>query len=134
MSTAVVTGGAGFLGSHLCEHLLEKGYRVLCVDNLETSSLANIGHIRDDAFTFVNHDVIEHIEIDGLIDLDVLDHVVVQERERVVANVLDVPQRAGLEVVHADNAVTLLEQVIAKVRAEEPGSAGDYCGGHEGAG
>ena len=69
MSTAVVTGGAGFLGSHLCEHLLEKGYRVLCVDNLETSSLANIGHIRDDAFTFVNHDVIEHIEIDEPVDV-----------------------------------------------------------------
>jgi dTDP-glucose 4,6-dehydratase len=67
--TAVVTGGAGFLGSHLCEHLLEKGYRVLCVDNLETSSLANIGHIRDDAFTFVNHDVIEHIEIEEPVDV-----------------------------------------------------------------
>jgi dTDP-glucose 4,6-dehydratase len=69
VSTAVVTGGAGFLGSHLCEHLLEKGYRVLCVDSLETSSLANIGHIRDDAFTFVNHDVIEHIEIDEPVDV-----------------------------------------------------------------
>jgi len=67
--TAVVTGGAGFLGSHLCEHLLGKGYRVLCLDNLETSSLANIDHIRDDAFAFVNHDVIEHIEIDEPVDV-----------------------------------------------------------------
>ena len=69
MPTAVVTGGAGFLGSHLCERLLEKGYRVLCLDNLETSSLANIDHIRDDSFTFVNHDVIQHIEIDEPVDL-----------------------------------------------------------------
>ena len=69
MPTAVVTGGAGFLGSHLCEHLLGKGYRVLCLDNLETSSLANIDHIRDDAFAFVNHDVIEHIEIDEPVDV-----------------------------------------------------------------
>ena len=68
MATAVVTGGAGFLGSHLCEHLLAEGLRVICVDNLETSSLANIEHVREDAFTFVNHDVIEPIAIDEPVD------------------------------------------------------------------
>ena len=62
MASAVVTGGAGFLGSHLCEHLLDEGLRVICVDNLESSSLENIDHLRDDAFTFLNHDVIEPID------------------------------------------------------------------------
>jgi dTDP-glucose 4,6-dehydratase len=68
MSTCVVTGGAGFLGSHLCEHLLAQNHRVICVDNLETSSLENLEHIRDADFLFLNHDVTEHIEIEGPVD------------------------------------------------------------------
>jgi dTDP-glucose 4,6-dehydratase len=67
--TAVVTGGAGFLGSHLCDHLLSEGYRVICVDNLETSTLANIEHLRDPDFVFLNHDVVERIEIDEAVDV-----------------------------------------------------------------
>jgi dTDP-glucose 4,6-dehydratase len=58
MATALITGGAGFLGSHLCDHLLEKGHRVICVDNLDTGSLQNIEHLRNgEDFLFVNHDV-----------------------------------------------------------------------------
>jgi dTDP-glucose 4,6-dehydratase len=67
--TAVVTGGAGFLGSHLCEHLLQAGYRVVCVDNLETSSLENLEHLRDDAFLFLNHDMTEHLQLDEPVDV-----------------------------------------------------------------
>ena len=68
MTTSVVTGGAGFLGSHLCEYLLERGHRVICVDNLQTSTLANLEHLRDDGFVFVNHDVIDFIQIDEPVD------------------------------------------------------------------
>jgi dTDP-glucose 4,6-dehydratase len=69
MATAVVTGGAGFLGSHLCEYLLGKGLRVICVDNLESGSLENLEHLRDHDFVFCNHDVIEHIEIEEPVDV-----------------------------------------------------------------
>jgi dTDP-glucose 4,6-dehydratase len=68
MSTCVVTGGAGFLGSHLCDYLLAEGHRVICVDNLETSTLENLEHIRGDDFLFLNLDVTEHIEIEGPVD------------------------------------------------------------------
>ena len=68
MATSVVTGGAGFLGSHLCERLLANRHRVICLDNLETASLQNIEHIRDDAFSFVNGDVMKTIEIDEPVD------------------------------------------------------------------
>src|SRR5438477_3801248 len=68
MPTAVVTGGAGFLGSHLCDYLIADGYRVICVDNLETGSLQNVEHLRSDAFTFVNHDVTAHLGVDEPVD------------------------------------------------------------------
>lgn len=69
MPTCMVTGGAGFLGSHLCDELLARGNRVICVDNLETGSLANIEHIRDpENFRNVNVDIIEPYEIDEPVD------------------------------------------------------------------
>ncbi len=68
MPTAVVTGGAGFLGSHLCDHLISKDYRVVCVDNLDTGSLQNVEHLRGDNFLFINQDVTLHLEIDEPVD------------------------------------------------------------------
>src|SRR6201984_1557828 len=69
MGTAVVTGGAGFLGAHLCDHLVAEGLRVSCVDNLETGSLQNVEHLRGDAFAFVNQDITEHLAIEEPVDL-----------------------------------------------------------------
>jgi dTDP-glucose 4,6-dehydratase len=68
MPTSVVTGGAGFLGSHLCDALLERGHRVICIDNLETGSLQNVEHHRDERFLFVNHDMTEHVDVEEPVD------------------------------------------------------------------
>jgi dTDP-glucose 4,6-dehydratase len=68
MPTSLVTGGAGFLGSHLCDELLSRGHRVICVDSLETGSLANIEHIRTDDFVHLNLDIIEPYFVDEPID------------------------------------------------------------------
>jgi dTDP-glucose 4,6-dehydratase len=68
MPTAVVTGGAGFLGSHLCDSLARDGHRVICVDNLETGSLQNVEHLRGDHFVFMNHDITNHLAIDEPVD------------------------------------------------------------------
>src|SRR5207237_683115 len=68
MSTCIVTGGAGFLGSHLCDELLARGHRVICVDNLETGSLANIEHIRDPDFVHLNADIIEPYHVEEHVD------------------------------------------------------------------
>ncbi len=70
MPTALVTGGAGFLGSHLCDYLLAQDFRVICLDNLESSSLENISHIgHDDGFVFMPRDVLEEIWIDEPVDV-----------------------------------------------------------------
>ena len=69
MKTALVTGGAGFIGSHLCERLLKEGYRVICVDNEVTGTKKNIEHIKTKSFTFISHDVTEHLEIEDDIDM-----------------------------------------------------------------
>ncbi|MGI9021256.1 MAG: UDP-glucuronic acid decarboxylase family protein [Solirubrobacterales bacterium] len=68
MSTCIVTGGAGFLGSHLCDHLLAKGRRVICIDNLDTGSLQNIEHIDSPEFSFLNVDITEPLFTDEDID------------------------------------------------------------------
>ncbi len=69
VATCLVTGGAGFLGSHLCDELLARGNRVICVDNLETGSLANIEHLRDpDRFRHVGVDIIEPYFVDEPVD------------------------------------------------------------------
>jgi len=65
----LITGGAGFIGSHLCDLLLAQGHQVMAMDNLITGSTRNVAHLRDhDAFTFVRHDVVETIDVPGPLD------------------------------------------------------------------
>ena len=68
MPRTLVTGGAGFLGSHLCEYLLGKGHQIIAMDNLLTGSIANIEHLQSEAFKFIKHDVTEYIYLAGPID------------------------------------------------------------------
>jgi dTDP-glucose 4,6-dehydratase len=69
MATCLVTGGAGFLGSHLCDELLRREHRVICVDNLETGSLRNIEHIRCPEFRFQQSDIIDPYHVDEPVDV-----------------------------------------------------------------
>ena len=64
----VITGAAGFIGSHLAETLLDRGYEVIGIDNLLTGDIANIAHLTSRDFTFIKHDVTNYIYIDGPVD------------------------------------------------------------------
>jgi len=67
--TAVITGGAGFIGSHLCDRLIAEGYRVICMDNLITGNMNNIRHLlKDDGFRFIEHNVTKYIDIGEKVD------------------------------------------------------------------
>jgi dTDP-glucose 4,6-dehydratase len=68
VTTSVVTGGAGFVGSHLCERLIAEGHTVLCLDNLDTGSLQNIQHLRKAGFEFRNVDLTEFVDVPEAVD------------------------------------------------------------------
>jgi len=65
----IITGGAGFLGSHLCDRFLAEGHEVVCVDNLITGRTSNLAHLRDNQrFSFIHHDICHALEIEGEVD------------------------------------------------------------------
>jgi len=68
MPRSLITGGAGFLGSHICECLLKKDHEVICMDNLSTGTIANIEHLQSERFKFIKHDVTEYIYVTGPVD------------------------------------------------------------------
>jgi dTDP-glucose 4,6-dehydratase len=62
----LITGAAGFLGSHLCDRFIKEGYAVIGMDNLITGDMKNIAHLQNNpSFTFIHHDVTQHIAIEG---------------------------------------------------------------------
>jgi len=70
MARVVITGGAGFIGSHLCQSFLERGHEVLCIDNLLTGSRENVAaFLSHDRFSFLDHDVSRFIQVDGAVDM-----------------------------------------------------------------
>jgi UDP-glucuronate decarboxylase len=62
---SLVTGGAGFLGSHLCDRLIAAGHHVIAVDNLHTGSLDNLAHLRGRSFEFIRHDIVDPIDVEA---------------------------------------------------------------------
>jgi dTDP-glucose 4,6-dehydratase len=70
---ALVTGGAGFIGSHLCKFLLKENFKVICIDDLITGSLKNLEDIREGDFEFINHDITSYIELKS--DIDIIFHL-----------------------------------------------------------
>jgi len=68
MSRILITGGAGFIGSHFCDYLLSKGHHLICMDNFITGGIKNIEHIRDGKFLFIKHDVTNYIYVEGKLD------------------------------------------------------------------
>ena len=72
MPRILITGGSGFIGSHLCERFLSEGHEVICMDNLITGDVENISHIKDSRFSFVHYDVTSYIYVKG--DLDYILH------------------------------------------------------------
>jgi dTDP-glucose 4,6-dehydratase len=68
MPRTLITGGAGFIGSHLCDYFLRLGHEVICMDNLLTGDISNIAHIRNQNFLFIKHDVTNYIYVEGELD------------------------------------------------------------------
>jgi len=68
MPRVLITGGAGFIGSHLCDKFLAEGYEVICMDNLITGNVDNISHIKDSRFSFIHYDVTNYIYVKGEVD------------------------------------------------------------------
>jgi len=68
MPRVLITGGAGFLGSHLCDYFLNRGFEVICMDNLLTGDISNIAHIRSEKFLFIKQDVTNYLYLDGPLD------------------------------------------------------------------
>ena len=127
----VITGGAGFIGSHLCERFLGEGARVVCVDNLVTGRQDNVAHLRDEPeFEFVHADVTKGIRVDGPVDAVL--HFASPERDdslRAMIAIVAAPSGSNLNPARLDDlmiqAPTVPEDGIVRASLERSGSEGE---------
>ncbi|MEI6795590.1 MAG: UDP-glucuronic acid decarboxylase family protein [Methanomassiliicoccales archaeon] len=116
MPKILVTGGAGFIGSHLCDHLLKRGNEVIAVDNLYTGSINNIAHLAgNDAFEFIRHDIIDplSVEVDQIFNLACPASPVHYQKDRIytlkmgtvaMINMLDLAEKTGARIFQASTS------------------------------
>jgi len=116
MQRVLVTGGAGFIGSHLCEYLLDRDYHVICVDNLYTGSKSNVSHlIANPRFEFIRHDITNpiHLEVDQIYNLACPASPVHYQRNPIrtlkmgtvaMINLLGLARRAGARILQASTS------------------------------